>query len=239
MAPQLAHSFVLVTAAAWGLPHAVGQGLQVEASVVGSPQPPEQQQVLRATVRNRGPRPVEVFVPEHQGLVPFPSWELRDEHGAVVRPEAPPFQSQWVVGLQGEVLELAPGAEASFETRVQLQPGNWTATCTLARERAEVPWGQPGFKLEARPWPTLWTGSVESAPISLFVDSFTTPRLAVSLPDEAVLGAPCVAQCELTWPATAGPVPRRLAVLDRDLVVDELEGRGPSESAPLLGNDAT
>jgi hypothetical protein len=212
MAHRLAHSLVLAAVLASGHPRASAQDLVVEASFVGNPRPPEEDQVLRATLRNVGTQRLEIHLPEHHGLVPFPSWELQDERGAVVRPEAPSFQSMWKVGLQGEVLELAPGAEASYETKVRLQPGSWTATCTLSQERAEVPWGKQAFVKEMRPWPTLWTGRVQSQAVRFHVDPFTTPRLTLRLPEKAPVGAPCALECSVLWPAAAGQPPRRTAL---------------------------
>jgi hypothetical protein len=212
MAHRLVHALVFVAASTSGLSHAAAQDLVIEASLVGNPRPPEEEQLLRATLRNVGTERLEIFLPEHHGLVPFPSWELQDEHGAVVRPEAPSFQSMWKVGLQGEVLELAPGAEASYDSKVRLQPGSWSATCTLAQERAEVPWGLQAFAKEMRPWPTLWTGRVQSQPVRFHVDPFTSPRLTLRLPEKAPVGAPCALECSVLWPAAAGPPPRRAAL---------------------------
>ena len=209
---RLAHALVLVAASTSGLPHAAAQDLVIEASLVGNPRPPEEEQLLRATLRNVGTERLEILLPEHHGLEPFPSWELQDEHGGVVRPEAPSFQSMWKVGLQGEVLALAPGAEASYDTKVRLQPGSWTATCALVQERAEVPWGKAGFVKEMRPWPTLWTGRVQSRPVRFHVDPFTTPQLGLRLPEKAPVGAPCALECSVLWPAAAGPPPRRAAL---------------------------
>lgn len=209
---RFALSFALVSAAACSTPQVSVQGLELEARLLGGPKPPEEVQVLRATLRNRGTTRLEVYLPEHHGLVPFPSWELRDEHGAVVRPEAPSFQSMWVTGLQGEVLELAPGAEANFDSKVTLSPGNWTATCTLAQERAEVPWGMEAFRKELRPWPTLWTGSVRSQAVQFRVQGFTTPQLTLRVPEAFTPGTPCLAECDLLWPTEAGAVPPRVAL---------------------------
>ncbi|MBK9383725.1 MAG: hypothetical protein IPN34_02710 [Planctomycetes bacterium] len=191
---------------------ASAQELELEARLGAPARPAEELQLLRATLRNRGDRPLEILLPEHLGLVPFPAWELRDESGRTVRPETPPFQSEWKLGLQGEVLKLAPGAEQSFDVETVVPPGRWRARCVLAQERAEVPWGKPGFREELRPWPTLWTGRVESASFTFEVAAYRAPRLELALPERVTLGGTCLATGSLLWPSAAGPRPARLAL---------------------------
>lgn len=191
---------------------ASAQELLLEARLGAPVRSAEERQVLRATLRHRGDRPLEILLPEHHGLVPFPAWELRSADGRVLRPEAPPFQSEWRLGLQGEVLKLAPGTAKDFDVEVAVPPGTWTARCVLAQERAEVPWGKPDFEHEMRPWPSLWTGRLESASFAFEVAAYRAPRLELALPERVALGGSCLATGSLLWPAAAGALPERLAL---------------------------
>ena len=123
---ERSHARFALLAAACGCvpPLLCAQELRLEARLGDAVRPAEQAQILRAVLRNASPSAIEVYLPEHHGLVPFPEWELRGESGQVLRPETPPFQSMWKVGLQGEVLKLAPGAEASFGAFQRQSNGN-------------------------------------------------------------------------------------------------------------------
>jgi hypothetical protein len=210
--PPLSFALSFFCLAALAPSRASAQDLVLEARLGATARPPEERQLLRATLRNQGPRPLELLLPEHLGLVPFPAWELRSVDGRLLRPETPPFQSMWKLGLQGEVLKLAPGAEQSFDVEMLVPPGTWTARCVLVQERAEVPWGKPCFEHELRPWPSLWTGRVESASFAFEVAAYRAPRLELALPERVALGGACLASGSLLWPAAAGALPERLAL---------------------------
>lgn len=144
--------------------------------------------VIESTFSNAGTADLEVFVPEHVGAVPFPAWTFVSQDGDTYIPHIPSFQSMWKVGLQGEVMKLAPGASRSFSLRVSsvvkkvdekttgwgdavpLPPGRYTVTCRYTKEDAKVPYGADSMRMERvlkthelLPFATSTMGSVDTS----------------------------------------------------------------------------
>ncbi len=150
---------------------------------------------LVAVFSNVGEGPVKFYIPEHTGHVPWPSWKLRGPAGEELVPVPRSFQSEWVHGVQGEIVRLEPGEQhrvvsdgagfsesANSQRPLDLRPGRYAITLSLEKGRAVVPWGEPNFKKDHIEIPGLWTGEVRAEPSGFVVAPPDTPMLELDAP---------------------------------------------------------
>jgi len=214
--------------------------LALEARLARAVVLPGDQVVLTCTFENTGAGKLEFFVPEHAGLVPFPSWRLTSDNGDTYVPESPSFQSGWTYGIQGTVYKLAakktwssksratrfyklvPGTERRLQSNaVRLPPGHYRVQCSYTQATAEVPYGLPNFQLRNEKVPGLWTGTVSAAPLVLHVADPLEPNLIVRAPDDTVAGGPARVQLVVRNPPT-----RTLALTDMHILIHGSKGGG-------------
>jgi hypothetical protein len=181
---------------------------------------------LVAAIRNAGPGPVRLHLPEFHAQNAFPRFTLTDERGGAYAPYDAPFQSMWQEGLLGEILTLAPGAARSFPVDCShfvragptgdgaardpgpLPPGRYEVVAEYAKEDDRVPYAREAFRTEWVREPGLWTGTVRSAPVVLVVGPSGRPTLVLDAPAQVLAGAPFPIRLSLE-----NPGPDRLEVV--------------------------
>ncbi len=181
------------------------EGLRVRARVDPSSLGAGDRVTFTATFENVGDTPRSFFVPLHPDLDGFPRWELVGASGTVLVPGAATYQSMWKEGLQGEIVELEPGASRSWSfsrsaflvtggphdaVEAPLAPGRYLVRATYVQADDTVPFSETAFRTTRRHEPGLWSGRLRSAPAVLEVLPSGRPDLAVESPARVEAGAP-------------------------------------------------
>lgn len=223
---------------------APGSGtLRLRAKLARAIVSPRDTVVLTATFENTGDGALQLFIPQHAGLVPFPSWRLVGLDGGVHVPETPAFQSMWQTGIQGTIRRLEPGGRWSVTVRaslfrrlagnayagrdpVRLPEGQYRVRCSYTQQTNAVPFGEAMMKRRTQAVPGLWTGEVEADVLLLSVTAAPVPSLTARLVEEPIAGG--AVSVEL---ALRNPTPTSLSL--GDLVVT-MHAKGQSSGSAVV-----
>jgi RNA polymerase sigma-70 factor (ECF subfamily) len=177
----------------WGSGLALRLRVKPDVLRVGEPA------IIESIFWNKDEQPLKFYIPEHAGMIAFPRIRLTDSRGRVFACETPAFQSMWRQGMQGMVIELAAGQQHVVRNTVRgfvpvdsktdkplfwtqhasLPAGNYRLEATYRHARASVPVSTDIFKVEERPVPGLWTGTLRAIPSGLLIQETGEPVFAI------------------------------------------------------------
>ena len=183
------------------------RGLRIEIGQVEEAVAADARFVMTLDFRNTGHETLELYLPLHASLVPFPRWTFTAESGAVYVPSGSPFQSMFRKGLQGSILRLAPGARHTHTLRIgafrkldaggtpngdplTLPPGTYTVNARYFQSTNAVPYAETMGPSHLKLHEGLWTGDVSSQEIVLRVEPGKQPVLTLQAPAELHAGGP-------------------------------------------------
>jgi len=204
---------------------------------------------LVVTFENRSDETVKYFEPPHVILRTFPAVTFVSEAtGAIWRPYDSPFQSMAGRGLEGAVIELAPGEKKEYRhVRDRFSPVvagkmDWTAKRPLppgkyrirveyekADDRAHFNIG--GFDTELRKLPGIFVGKLVAVPATIVVRPADRPRIEIAPP------AGRRAEIVLTFDNPT-PEDRVFAGTPRLVLSSKMYGSGEARPAVIRDGDA-